>query len=140
MDCCHIIDSKLRQGVLPKGESMLIDDIIEILGRENGSLTNALMKTKILLHNIGHKELSGWVNNELNGYPDGEEIPPYRIIPSQVLANVSNITWQATSHPIPLGHLEPEKPANLENSKMGQSLAVLEEFTSDNKGHLIRRL
>ena len=59
---------------------MLIDDIIEILGRENGSLTDALMKTKILLHNIDHKELTEWVNNELNGYADGEEIPLYRII------------------------------------------------------------
>lgn len=29
---------------------MLIDEIIEILGKQNGSITDALLQTKILLH------------------------------------------------------------------------------------------
>ena len=122
------------------GLSMLIDDIIEILGSEDGSLTDALLKTKILLHKIGKKELVEWVNNELNGYPDNETIPSYRIIPSQVLANFTNSAWQASSHPIPLGHLELEQRATLEESKMGAPLAVLEGWISDQDGRLIRRL
>ena len=39
---------------------MLIDDIIEILSRQSESLTDALLKTKILLHQIGKK--LGWQN------------------------------------------------------------------------------
>src|SRR3989442_7876914 len=112
---------------------MLIDDIIEILGQESGSLTDALLKTKILLYKIDKKELIEWVNNELNGYPDDATIPPYRIVPSEVLANLSNIRWQATSHPIPIGHLKPEQRETLENSKMYESLAVLEELASHNE-------
>jgi AbiTii len=119
---------------------MLIDEIIGILGHENGSLTSALMKTKILLHNLGHKELVEWVNSELNGYSNKETIPPYRIIPSQVLANMSNGVWQLNSHPIPIGHLNPELKEGLENCKMGEALAELEAFlASGSQGNSLQR-
>ena len=45
---------------------MLLDEIIEILSQEKASLTDALLKTKILLHQIGKKELVQWVNNQVN--------------------------------------------------------------------------
>ena len=45
---------------------MLLDEIIEILSQEKASLTDALLKTKILLHQIGKKELVEWVNNVHN--------------------------------------------------------------------------
>ena len=46
----------------------LVDEIIDILSSDKGKLSDALIKTKVLLHQIGHKELVSWVNNELNGY------------------------------------------------------------------------
>ncbi len=63
----------------------LIDEIIEILSSSDGNLTDALIKTKIVLHKIGHKELIDWVNSELNGYPNEDQVPPYRILRAQVL-------------------------------------------------------
>ena len=54
---------------------MLLDEIIGLLGDEKASLTEALLKTKILMRQIGKKELAEWVNNELNGYPDNSELP-----------------------------------------------------------------
>jgi hypothetical protein len=38
---------------------MLIDDIIELLSNEQASLSEALLKTKVLLHKIGKKI---WLN------------------------------------------------------------------------------
>ena len=61
----------------------LIDEIIEILSSETGKLSKALIKTKVLLHEIGHKELVPWVNAELNGYPDKDAVPEYRALPAQ---------------------------------------------------------
>ncbi len=119
---------------------MLIDDIIDILSHENASLTDALMKTKILLHNIGHKELIEWVNNELNGYADGKEIPPYRIVHSTVLGNVSNGVYLASSHPIPIRHLDKEQQESLEYTKMGDSLASIEALLSRSGGTIARRI
>jgi hypothetical protein len=114
----------------------LADEIIESLSSEKSSLTEALLKTKILLHKIGHKELVDWVNNELNGYPDSVEVPTYRILPAQVLANVASIAYQFNSHPIPIGHLTKAQREGLEISKMNQSLAVLEKLVEKNDGHL----
>ncbi len=115
----------------------LIDEIIDILSSENGKLSEALVKTKVLLHQIGHKELVSWVNNELNGYPDKNTVPEYRVFPAQVLVNATNMAYQVTSQPIPLGHLEKEQREMLETARMDQSLAVLEQF-AENENNLLR--
>lgn len=114
----------------------LADEIIESLSSEKSSLTEALLKTKVLLHKIGHKELVDWVNHELNGYSDIEEVPAYRILPAQVLANAASLAYQFNSHPIPIGHLTKKQREGLENSKMNQSLSVLEKLVAADSGHL----
>jgi hypothetical protein len=111
----------------------LIDEIVEMLSSTDGSLTGALLKTKVLLHKIGHEELVAWVNHELNGYPDSAELPEYRRLSAQVLANMTNGAWQATGHPVPLGHLTKEQRESLEIARMGQSLAVLEKMAGKGK-------
>jgi len=45
----------------------LLNEIIDALSSQESSLTGALLKTKVLLHHIGRKELVEWVNHELNG-------------------------------------------------------------------------
>jgi hypothetical protein len=114
----------------------LIQEIMAILSSKDGKLSDALLKTKILLHKIGHKELVEWVNHELNGYPDMKSLPSYRLVPAQVLVNASNIAYRITSHPIPLLHLEKKFRESLQTSKMGQSLAVLEKFVENPEGNL----
>lgn len=114
----------------------LVDEIIDILSSDKGKLSDALIKTKVLLHQIGHKELVSWVNNELNGYSNKNSVPEYRIVPAQVLVNASNLAYEVTAHPIPLGHLENKHRKSIETSKMDQSLAVLEEFVKNKSSHL----
>ncbi len=114
----------------------LLNEIIEALSSQTGSLTDALLKTKVLLHKIGRQELVEWVNHELNGYPDDVSLPAYRILSAQVLVNASNMAYQVSSHPIPLGHLTKEQRATLETAKMHESLAVLEKLVEKPGGHL----
>jgi hypothetical protein len=118
---------------------MLLDDIIELLGDEKHSLTTAMLKTKILLHQIGKKELVGWVNNELNGYPEGGDVPSYRILNSHVTGNVANMAARYTALPIPIGHLKEEQQQTLQKSRMWQSLSVLETMVKDSKNGRLRR-
>jgi hypothetical protein len=92
-----------------------------------------------LLHQIGQKDLAAWVNNELNGYPDGLTVPKYRIIPSQVLANFANIVCRYSSHPIPIGHLTSEEQETLTKTRMWQSLPVLEQLISSSKDGVLRK-
>lgn len=114
----------------------LVDEIIDILSSDKGKLSDALIKIKVLLHQIGHKELVSWVNNELNGYPNKNSVPEYRIVPAQVLVNASNLAYEVTAHPIPLGHLANKDRESIITSKMDQSLAVLEQFVENQSGHL----
>lgn len=114
----------------------LLNEIIEALSSQSGSLTDALLKTKVLLHKIGHQELVEWVNNELNGYSSDDNLPEYRILPAQVLVNSSNMAYQIHSHRIPLGHLTKEQRESLETAKMHESLAVLEKLVEKPGGHL----
>lgn len=116
----------------------LINGIIELLSDGDGSLTEALIKTKVVLHKIGHKELIDWVNNELNGYSDTASLPSYRTLSAQVLANMANMAYQVNAHPIPIMHLKESYRESLETAKMTESLAVLEKFTESDGGSLRR--
>ncbi len=109
---------------------MLLDEIITLLGDEKSSLSAALLKTKILLHQIGKKELAEWVNNELNGYPKEETLPAYRILSSEIRGNAASVAWQFTDHPIPTSHMGDFFKEHFLTAEMRQSLAVLEDLSS----------
>lgn len=106
----------------------LLDEIIADLSSDKPNLTNAFLKTKVLLHRLGKKDLIEWVNNEVNGYSEAAQLPPYRVVNAEVLANFGNIAYQYTRHPIPLSHLDKEYREILETANLRQSLSVLEEF------------
>lgn len=120
----------------------IIKEIIEILSSEEGSLTESLLKTKVLLHKIGKKELVNWVNWELNGYSNEEDVPEYRILNAEILADVSNGVYRYSSHPIPLMHLKETWVDKFTTFKVKDSLSVLEEFArkTEKSGGLISRI
>ncbi|BBB26322.1 AbiTii domain-containing protein [Amphritea japonica] len=112
----------------------LADEIVEILSSNDGVLTEALVKTKVLLHKIGHKELVAWVNKELNGYSEGDELPDYRIIPAQVLVSATNGAYEVRSHPVPMSHIDKKFRDMWEQAKLNHSLAVIEKIVTSNDG------
>lgn len=109
---------------------MLLDDIITLLGDEKSNLSAALLKTKILLHQIGKRELAEWVNQELNGYGDDDVVPDYRILPSEVRGNAASIAWSFSDHPIPTSHMTDFFKEHFLRAKMRQSLTVLEDMSA----------
>jgi hypothetical protein len=123
---------------------MLLDDIIAILSDENGSLNGALLKTKVLLHSIGKKDLATWVTNELKGYPDEQSIPEYRIVSAEVRCNTASYTWQQTGVLLPLGHLTEDQRRSFTVSRCVMSISSIEAAANkrlENTQHkLIRSL
>lgn len=114
----------------------LANEIVDILSSTDGVLSEALIKTKVLLHRIGHKDLVTWVNKELNGYDDEDDLPDYRIVGAQILVNATNGAYEANSQHVPLGHLDEGYRNRLEKGIMPQSLAIIEEFTANKEGSL----
>jgi hypothetical protein len=120
---------------------MLLEDIITLLSSMSGSLTDALLKTKVLLHQIGRKDLVTWVNNELKGYPD-DNVPDYRIVSAEVHGQLTSIAWQVTDYLLPIQHLKPETQKNLTTFAMTSSVQIIEESVKQHRessSHRMRR-
>jgi hypothetical protein len=117
---------------------MPIDEIIQLLSNEQNSLTEALLRTKVLLHQIQKKELTAWVNNELNGYPESAELPTYRILESRVIGDLMAPGWTASSRALPIMHLEADYRQMLERSEIRDSLALVQELATKPQGSIRR--
>lgn len=110
---------------------MLLDEIIVLLSDQKGTLEAALLKTKVLLHHIGHRELVPWVNNELAGYPDDAELPDYRIVSSQPHGHLTSWTWQVADWVLPTGHLKPEHKKIVRETKITSSIGTIEQHVKN---------
>nr|WP_249172240.1 hypothetical protein [Burkholderia vietnamiensis] len=104
----------------------MLDEIIDLLSVKDGSLTGALLKTKVLMHRIGHKELAGWVNDELNGYKDENLIPTYRVVRARIVGNVMLPGVRYRNQTLPTAHLPEEIRQSYTEWPMPQSISVLE--------------
>jgi hypothetical protein len=119
---------------------MLIDEIIDLLSDEKSSLSAALLKTQVLLHKVGKKELAEWVKHELNGYHDTASLPEYRKLSAKVCGDASNSAWRLTASLIPIMHLDKKMQENLQTMIFIQPLSVIEEIASKTEGKIKREL
>lgn len=117
----------------------LLDEIIDMLADDQRPVTGALLKTKVLLHQLGAPELATWVNDELSGYPDNDRVPRYRVIPGRVIGNISNPARRYSNHPIPIGHLDESEQKTLQNVPMPNPIATIENLAQSD-GSLSRPL
>jgi len=107
----------------------LITQIIDILSDESPNLENALIKTKVLLHRLGEKESIEWINRELNGYGDEDEVPAYRIISSQPKVTATDgYTRRWNDMPAVTSHLSDELKDYFTRNEMRQSISGIEHL------------
>ncbi len=106
---------------------MLLDEIISILSDENGTLNSALLKTKVLLHTIGKKDLANWVNYELKGYPDENSIPEYRQVSAEVHGHVASYAWHMQDTKLPIMHLTDKQKKNFTSAACTMSISSIED-------------
>ena len=88
-----------------------------------------MFKAQVLAHRLGENEMKVWVTSELKGYADRTELPPYRIVPVTVMANLNNGAVQYTDHPLPLHAVDPRVKERLENRHLTESIAVIEKWS-----------
>ncbi|PLX61566.1 hypothetical protein [Sedimenticola selenatireducens] len=116
----------------------LINTIIEILSSEKPNLTDALIKTKVLLHKLGEKQLIEWVNHELDGYGGVKDLPDYRVVGSIVKANIMNAAYSANEVDVPVYHLEDDIRDSLERSEFRQGISAIEDL-ANSEGDSVQR-
>lgn len=121
----------------------LLDQIVDLLTDGDGSLNEALLKTKVLLSTIGQVSLIGWVNDELTGYGKEADAPEYRSVHGRVLGNISNGYYTVRERqPVSLDGTPDGFREHWENWKLTEALGVLEKaVAADNgKNYLSREL
>ena len=114
----------------------LIDEIVELLSGSKPNLTDALIKTKVLLHKLGRPDLAGWVNQELNGYGSSDVVPPYRMIHAHVRGDVVTHAARYSNYQLPTMHLEQKVRARFEDIDVRDSIAGLEMVTGKDSGRV----
>lgn len=106
---------------------MLLDDIIAILSDTKGSLTDALLKTKVLLYQLKRKDLVPWVNSELTGYADENDVPPYRVVGGEVRGYIVGINFTQANFLLPIRHLKEETRKNFTEHRITMSIESIEQ-------------
>lgn len=67
----------------------LLHEIQAAVLQDDSDLGPILLKLRLLAARLGAKPLADWVKHESEGYPDGAELPDYRVIPVSYTASFS---------------------------------------------------
>jgi len=106
----------------------LLNELIDLLGDDDSSLKSALIKAQILAHKLGDKELGRWVENELRGYPNRSEVPPYRVLHLTLVGHVTNGYYHYRDQTLPTHHLDPKIRESLTTSRVTDSVSSIEDW------------
>jgi predicted nucleotide-binding protein len=60
----------------------MLAELQELAQTEGTSVLELLRRAKVIAAKLGREEDRSWIERELNGYPDGVDVPGYRDIPS----------------------------------------------------------
>lgn len=106
----------------------LLESIINDLVVTNVSLSDPLLKTKVLATRIQNPQLLNWVESELSGYSEKESLPIYRRSKGILKGNFVNGYKQYTNVDIPVVHLEPDIIDNLTTIVDLDSISSIEDL------------
>ncbi|WP_184542234.1 hypothetical protein [Mucilaginibacter sp. FT3.2] len=106
----------------------LISDIINELIDLQKPLEGALLKTKVLASRINNTELLEWVNGELNGFTDIDNLPDYRKSSGEIIGTYINGSWKYSAQPISLSHLDKSIISTIKEINVVDSISSLSRF------------
>lgn len=96
------------------------------------SVATLLRKCKLLAARLGATELAQWVESELDGYPDGAQLPPYREFTVNSKGNFSGPFGSGLKNAdIPLICIGEQYQAKLEMCRLTESASALEHVVSE---------
>ncbi|OKS86122.1 AbiTii domain-containing protein [Mucilaginibacter polytrichastri] len=117
----------------------LIETIINELTDVNLSLTSPLLKTKVLASRIGNKELTAWVNLELNGYQNKEDLPDYRKATGNLIGDYLNGTMRVSNHVLPIPTFETSFDDELRSFELFDGIDPLEKMSATATESLVKQ-
>lgn len=114
----------------------LLHEIQAAVLQENSDLGPILLKLRLLAAKLGSQPLADWVKHESEGYPDGAELPDYRVIPVSYTASFSGPFGSGIRNaPISPYLIEKFAGKSWVRYEMRQSIAAVDDLlSSSSKG------
>ncbi|WP_197339761.1 hypothetical protein [Ralstonia solanacearum] len=103
------------------------------------SVSSLLRKCKLLASRVGHTQLEQWVDLELRGYPEGADLPAYRVTPVVSYGSfVGAFGMNAPKLQVPVTVL-PEHLRDMHAvARMGQAVSTYENLVQGDKPSYVK--
>ncbi len=101
-------------------------------------LTTLLRKCKVLAARLGNSEFKKWVENELNGYSDKNDLPEYRILTVNSKGHFANRFNMLKNADIPLMCIPEKFRVNLSHTYIMQTVASMQDLVSRTTGGTVQ--
>jgi hypothetical protein len=107
----------------------LLSDIQAALLDEKVSLAPIMLKMRVLAARLGSVELGDWVKYEMEGYPGGVELPPYRRVPISYFGTFfGGFGSSITDAPIPHAAIYTFVDKDAVLMRVGESISGVEQL------------
>ena len=108
--------------------------IINELANSSITLETGLKRAKLLLHKLGDEKLNAWVNSELTGYADNDELPAYRVVSGRLMGSYVKGTTsnfiKVNNVSLPIGNAPEDVKREILSVKFFDSTAGLRTLTN----------
>ena len=116
-------------------ESKILAKISDAAVDGSVSITPLLRQCRILAERLKNDDFKRWVSCELNGYPDVNSIPKYRIIKTESVGNFSGTFGRMANHlPIQVENLPKDVAKMMSRSYLLDGVGVIENLVREDKG------
>lgn len=102
----------------------LIHDIQATAISQTADIPTLLRMCKLLAARISHQQLSEWVDRELNGYPDIEYLPDYRIVQVESYGTFNSPSAHMNKMQIPISILPEHLQKRYRNAYMNNGISA----------------
>jgi hypothetical protein len=112
--------------------SQLIDEVSD---PKNRSLSEVLLKAKVLAHQLRSRKFRQWVEWELEGYETADALPDYRVVGSKIYGDFAGY-FQSQIRNVPLSthSFDPDIRRVFDTERIPDSVAYIEDLCRNKDG------
>ena len=126
---------ELERGMAIGGHVDLLREIEDAAVASDTPVSELLRKCKVLGTRLQNEELKAWAELELNGYPDDQELPDYRVHGVESLGHFSGVAGSSLKNaPIPPSNIPKEYREIATTAYMREPIKAVEDLLAKDSG------
>lgn len=109
----------------------MYEDLLNGLTNSSCQLQDIFLKLKILATRLKNTQLKNFVESELNGYDDTDNLPSYRKVSGVLMGTVENLAYRRPNITLPTMHLEKEGIKDIQVCVFPDKIIELEGYSEE---------